>query len=125
MIIAKSWYRFVTRPRMLLASFLHSTLRLGINVLCLHETSVSFLAAVSSSDEVTIVAQQNQTFTSDRAKKVSPSLSVPSQQLHIFYFFICIIFDTTIFNIISSCLSTNLLVRFHDFYRFTFKPKYV
>ena len=57
---------------MLLASFLHSTLRLGINVLCLHETSVSFLAAVSSSDKVTIVAQQNQTFTSDRAKKSFP-----------------------------------------------------
>ena len=71
---------------MLLASLLHSTLRLGINVLCLHETSVSFLAAVSSSDKVTIVAQQNQTFTSDRAKKVSPSLSVPCQQLHIFFF---------------------------------------
>ena len=109
---------------MLLASFLHSTLRLGINVLCLHETSVSFLAAVSSSDKVTIVAQQNQTFTSDRAKKVSPSLSVPSQQLHIF-FFIFIIFYTTIFNVISSCLSTNLLVRFHVFSCFTFKPKYV
>ena len=71
---------------MLLASFLHSTLRLGINVLCL-QISVSFLAAVSSSDKVTIVAQQNQTFTSDRAKKVSPSLSVPCQQLHIFLFF--------------------------------------
>ena len=70
---------------MLLASFLHSTLRLGINVLCL-QISVSFLATVSSSDKVTIVAQQNQTFTSDRAKKVSPSLSVPSQQLHIFLF---------------------------------------
>ena len=110
---------------MLLASFLYSTLRLGINVLCLHETSVSFLAAVSSSDKVTIVAQQNQTFTSDRAKKFSPSLSVSSQQLHVYFIFIFIIFDTTIFNIISSCLSTNLLVRFHVFSRFTFKPKYV
>ena len=79
---------------MLLASFLHSTLRLGINVLCLHETSVSFLAAVSSSDKVTIVAQQNQTFTSDRAKKVSPSLSVPCQQLHIFLFFLFLSFLT-------------------------------
>ena len=125
MIIAKSWYRFVTRPRMLLASFLYSTLRLGINVLCLHETSVSFLAVVSSLDKVTIVAQQNQTFTSERTKKVFPSLSVPSQQLHVYFFKIFIIFDTTIFNITSSCLSTNLLVRFHVFSRFTFKPKYV
>ena len=110
---------------MLLASFLYSTLRLGINVLCLHETSVSFLAVVSSLDKVTIVAQQNQTFTSERAKKVFPSLSVPSQQLHVYFSKIFIIFDTTIFNITSSCLSTNLLVRFHVFSRFTFKPKYV
>ena len=71
---------------MLVASFLYSTLRLGINVLCLHETSVSFLAVVSSLDKVTIVAQQNQTFTSERAKKVFPSLSVPSQQLHVYFF---------------------------------------
>lgn len=125
MIIAKSWYRFVTRPRLLLASFLYSTLRLGINVLCLHETSVSFLAAVSTSDKVTIVTQQNQTFTSDRAKKFSQVYQCLANNYMFIFFLIFIIFDTTIFNIISSCLSTNLLVRFHVFSRFTFKPKYV
>ena len=110
---------------MLLASFLHSTLRLGINVSCLHETSVSFLAAVSSSDKVTIVAQQNQPSHQTELKKFPQVYQCLANNYIFFYFFIFIIFDTTIFNIISSCLSTNLLVRFHDFYRFTFKPKYV